>query len=143
VPSLATLSQVRQSDAVEEPFARAVVGSPFRTERRSLILRVTARTLLRTGCKTASTVRPLVAFRQFVCRKTGTSRKSRLECDPAPNPLPEATAALGCFFGAMTPFQTRWQLGPRYRAPAPLLVRIAGDARYSGAGHAGGLPTVS
>lgn len=108
-----------------------------------LIHRVPARSPLRTERNTASTVRPLVAFRQFVCRKTGTSRKSRLECDQAPNRLHKATAALGCFFAAMTPSQTRWQLDPRYRALAPLLVRIVGDAQYSGAGHAGGFPTVS
>ena len=109
----------------------------------SLIHRVTARSPLRTECNTGSTVRPLVAFREFVCRKTHTSRKSRLECDQAPNRLPEATAARGCFFGARTPSQTRWQLDPRYRALAPLLVHIDGDAQYSGAGHAGGLPEVS
>jgi hypothetical protein len=34
VPALGTLSQVRQSDVVVEPFAGAVAGSPFRTERR-------------------------------------------------------------------------------------------------------------
>ena len=102
----------------------------------------TARTLPRTECKTVSTARPPAAFRQFVCRTTGTSRKSRLERDRAPNRLPEATAAPGCFFVAMTPSPARWQLGPRHRALAPLLVRIAGDARCSGAGHAGGLPTV-
>ena len=32
-----TLSQVRQSDVVEKPFAGAVAGSPFRTERRPLL----------------------------------------------------------------------------------------------------------
>ena len=37
MPASATLSQVRQSDVVEEPFAGAVVRSPFRTERRSLL----------------------------------------------------------------------------------------------------------
>jgi hypothetical protein len=108
----------------------------------SLIHRVTARSPLRTECNRASTVRPLVAFRQFVCRKTDTSRKSRLECDQAPNRLPEATAAPGCFFAAMTPSHTCWQLDPRCRALAPLVVRSAADARYSGAVRAGGLPTV-
>ena len=36
--SLETLSQVRQSDVVEEPFAGAVVGSPFHVERRCSVM---------------------------------------------------------------------------------------------------------
>ncbi len=37
VPASGTLSQVRQSDVVEEPFAGAIARSPYRTERRSLL----------------------------------------------------------------------------------------------------------
>jgi hypothetical protein len=135
-----SLSFIRDSQSCCRDFGRTA-GSL--APDRIAIHRFSARRSLRTECNTASTVRLLVAFRQFLCRTTGTSRKPRLECDQAPNRLPEATAALACFFGARTPSQTRWQLDPPYQVLAPLAVRIAGDARYSGAVHAGGFPTTS